>query len=268
MYLMILGTMLTLSCTVKEDRIACPCFLSEEFCKAGSVPLTTDPWISFLGENGDAIEQKDIGKGMMREGPSYVSKVPKQEIDVCVVYGNVHYDLSTRRDVLVLGSGFEADSIYAHCAKVDCRRETASDTVLLSKQWCTLSIKLEGSEAWKPYWFEIHGNWNGMDLSDLSAVKGTFRCIPRKMGATSYEARLPRQADDGLTLQVYDTDAFGLPSSLRYEYPLGVLMESKGYDWTRRWLSDASVTIDYAKADVYVEIAPWDDGHNYNDITI
>ena len=148
------------------------------------------------------------------------------------------------------------------------RRELARDTVTLYKQWCTLQLRLEGSEAWKPYFFEIHGDWNGLSLRDLSPVKGALFCVPRKTGVNTFEVRLPRQGDSSLSLQVYDTDPYGLPEELKYEYPLGRLMENRGYDWDRRSLGDAVITIDYAKADVLVEISGWDEGGDNKDITI
>ncbi len=262
------GLATALSCTVKEDRMACPCFLTEEFSGAETAMAGRDPWISLLDGHGRKVAQHSIHPDMMREGKRYVARVPKDIIGVTVLYGNRHYSPSEKNDAMVLGSGFEADSLYAHAATVDCIRETARDTVRLFKQWCTLELRLEGSEAWRPYFFEIHGNWNAFSLRDLSAVQGPLCCIPRKTGATTFEVRLPRQGDASLTLQVYETDAFGLPAEMKYEYPLGTLLESHGYDWNRKGLDNAIITIDYAKADVYVQIAPWDNGHHYNDITI
>lgn len=265
---LVLGAFLTAACSVKEDRMQCPCFLTEDFSRVELPVEGSVPWISLLDDTGRAVAQHPIHPDMMRSGPSYVARVPKDDIGVAVLYGSVHYSVSSRPDVLELASGFEADSLYGHCARVDCRRETASDTVRLYKQWCTLELKLEGSESWKPYYFEIHGNWSGINLRDFSAAPGPLCCIPRKTGPVTFEVRLPRQGDASLSLQVYETDGFGMPSELRYEYPLGKLLEHRGYDWKRKGLDDALVTIDYAKADVQVEIAPWDDGQDYHDITI
>lgn len=256
------------ACTVKEDRIVCPCFLTEDFSRTGQVRPAGEAWISLLEKHGGKVAQLTIHPDMYRDDHSYVSAVPKKEIDVAVVYGCDHYEVTEGSDRLVLYPGCEADSIYAHSAGVDCRKELARDTVILCKQWCTLQIRLEGAEALQPCHFEILGNWNGFSLRDLSAVEGPLSCVPRKMGSGAFEVRLPRQGDDSLSLQVYDTDVYGIPEKLRYEYPLGRLMENRGYDWGRKSLADAIVTIDYAKADVLVEISGWDEGGDNKDITI
>lgn len=246
----------------------CPCFLTEDFGETGPAAEREDAWISLLEKQGGKVAHTTIHPDMYREGRRYVCSVPKKELDVAVVFGNRHYDVLDSGDRLVLGSGFEADSIFAHCAGVDCRKETASDTVHLYKQWCTLQLRLEGSEAWKPYFFEIHGNWNGFSLRNLRPTEGALFCVPRKTSPNSFEVRLPRQGDASLSLQVYDTDAYGLPAELKYEYPLGRLMENRGYDWKRQNLADAVITIDYARADVYVTVSEWDDGGTTNNITI
>ena len=253
-------------CSIKEDRMVCPCFLTEEFSDVSPDKEGEVPWISILEESGKTVQQKSIYSNMFREGRRYVASVPKQYLNVAVIYGMQHY--TVEGEVATLSSGFEADSVYAHTSEVDCRGETAGDTVRLHKQWCGLVMVLKGSESWKPFFFEIHGNWNSVSLRDMSPVKGPLLCIPGKTGNGRYEVRLPRQGDNSLSLQVYDTDAFGLPSTLKYDYPLGELMESRGYDWKRKDLDDAVITIDYAKAEVNVEIAPWDDGPLGSDITI
>ena len=259
-------TLVWTGCSIKEDRMICPCFLTEEFGDVSPVEEGDDPWISILGEGGGVVQQKTIHGNMFREGDRYVATVPKQILSVAVTYGMKHYTIDG--GTAVLSGGFEADSVYAHTSEVDCTGETASDTVRLHKQWCTLDLVLKGSESWKPFFFEIHGGWNAVSLRDMSPVKGPLTCVPRRLSAGRFRVRIPRQGDNALMLLVYDTDDFGLPSTLRYDYPVGELLENKGYDWKRKDLDDAVLTIDYAKAEVNVEIAPWDEGTGYKDITI
>ena len=101
-------TLVWTGCSIKEDRMICPCFLTEEFGDVSPVEEGDDPWISILGEGGGVVQQKTIHGNMFREGDRYVATVPKQILSVAVTYGMKHYTIdggTERREVTIISIG-------------------------------------------------------------------------------------------------------------------------------------------------------------------
>lgn len=251
---------------VKEDRRECPCYLTEVFERLpeGMRKPNSGLWLQVRSQDGAIVKQETVSPADYPAPDWLLVKVPKGYVSVAAANGRAHYRTSEDGRTLMLSSGVEADSLWAHASRVDCRDESAVDTVILHKQWCTLTIKLEGVEVWKPYKFQVTGGWCGMDTGDLSAVAGEFSAYPRRIATDRYEVRIPRQADNNLRLKLYE-DGEDEPV---YDYPMGQLMYGSGYDWYRRDLDDLMVTVDYARAEVTVNIAPWDRGQEFGEIVI
>ena len=255
--LLLLSLAALLSCSVKEDRSACPCLLVVSLDRIPGILREEALQLEVLSGDGRICWQDPLRAD---QGPLRV-QVPRGHVRI----GAAWDALGTRAKAVLTPSGSEADSLFAYSAVVPCQAETVTDTVWLHKQWCTLHIQLLSPDAWVLYRMEIQGRWNGLALDDLSPIPGELTVEPRLLRPGLYEGRIPRQGDDGLRLKIFDPDRG--PEAV-CDYPLGELMRRSGYDWTEPDLRDLTVTLDPTQAEITVEIAPWDTGNPFGDITI
>lgn len=259
------------SCSIKEDRRECPCYLTVVLDRIPYKMTMKNAglWENLVHPDAGLFYQETISPSDYPAPDWLIIPTPRGYVSHAAAIGRVHYRPDATGTVLTLPKGYEADSLYAHSARVDCREELARDTVELHKQWCTLTIKLKGTEVWKPYSFEVRGSWNSLSLYDLSAVEGEFAVAPRQLAIDRYEVRIPRQGDNSLMLVLYENNPDGTRGDkVVYDYPIGRLIYAAGYDWFTKDLDDATITVDYAVGVVEATINPWDNGQDFGDIEI
>ncbi|MBO7640552.1 MAG: hypothetical protein J6S66_02200 [Bacteroidales bacterium] len=145
----------------------------------------------------------------------------------------------------------------SHCPEVRLyRREHTSigeqvrDTVVFNKPYCRLEIKVVWAQNPGAYDLTVRGNVAGLDR-DGQPVPGVFRYRTRPSTAGNSFINLPRQSDDSLLL---DLTAGADPVRT---FALGEYLAEAGYDWTAEDLSDASVTIDFARTTLAISVAGW-----------
>jgi hypothetical protein len=73
------------------------------------------------------------------------------------------------------------------------------------------------------------------------------------MGETVVTFRIPRQADDSLTITITPEDA---PT---VRFPLGEYIRQLGYNWKAEELQDIFLSIDLARGLVDLRVADWDE---------
>ena len=266
-----------LSCTtILEDRSDCPCILTVNTSTISETTGIASPVfegglsVNLFSESGKAILRDKQVKGMSRRGTEeYSTKVQKAVSVLSSSIGGKHYRTSVDRREMILEEGYEADSIYVHHSIVDCRGETAYDTLKVHKEWCTVTIHLKGNDARKRYSFGMEGNWNGFTMDRIpTPSEGKFRCDVRKLSEDSFRARIPRQGDDSLLLDFYEDDRMGMHLREISSFPLGDLIRKAGFDWYRRDLHDIDITIDRSSLEVDVEVCPWFSGMNLGDMEL
>jgi len=259
----VLTLLASAGCTVMENRKPCPSYLTVNLSLLPEkmVHQNSGLWLEVVSDDNGIVVQETVSPADYPAPDWYIATVPKGYTMVSALVGRKHWRADPTGRTVSLADGYEADSLYAHAARADCTGESARDTVLLHKQWCTVSVILKNAEKWKDYSFRIISDWSGIDLSDLTPVAGRFICSPRRTGDDSFEVRIPRQGDNGVELNMYDSDG-----ELLYSYPLGAIMYGAGYDWFRKDLDDVKVTIDVAQSIQQVEIRPWDSGEDFGNI--
>lgn len=258
------------SCTVKEDRTNCPCFLYIDLHKLPEKMRMPNSglWLDVVAHTGSVVKMETISPSDYSAPDWVIVSVPKGNTLVSAANGRVHMKPALDGRSITLPEGYEADSLYMHSDIVDCTGESARDTVRLHKQWCTLSLVLESPDALRHYDFEIQGSWSGISTADLSAIEGKFRTQPRRLTPERFEVRIPRQGDNSLILRLYSENQDGTRGDEEYAYEVGKAIYRAGYDWFRRDLDDVTVKIDVARCDMEVRILPWDPGQNFGDIVI
>jgi len=209
---------------VKEDRSACPCYLSV----AVENPSPGQPvGLALRAEGFEAVLEVTADTVLL-------VPVPKQEVEVLALSGAA---LPSGDGRLQIPLGFDSPPLYLFRGRVDARADTASVNVLLHKHFCRLSMHFDGPPGWgEPYWAEVRGRVDGIDL-DGAPSSGDFSCRLDAGGTV----RLPRQdPEEELWLDV------AMPDRVVRSFTLGSQMLRAGYDWTAEDLEDLDLGLDFS----------------------
>ena len=233
-----------LSCTIKEDRMDCPCKLELDLspCAGKWTSVSFDLWDikPFITEELDpefsVRKQYDIRRGYW----------------TATAYAGIR-DSEVRDGAVHISSGHQSDRLFAFSDRVDAMGDDALVTVTPHKQYACLTIDLSSyGRDGGPYGIELVGNVAGLNLRDLSPLEGEFDISLDHREDGIYEVLVPRQKDTSLQLMFW-RDGVLLDTA-----DIGEYIVSAGYDWSAEDLEDVTVKISYQKADVIVKVLQWD----------
>lgn len=235
---LILSVTFLSSCSIKEDRSVCPCRLEigiAAFLKYGPNPL------AMIYKDGFPVVPQ-------RDGEVFVADVEKGDYNICV---------RTRRDeeggrIHVIPAETEPDSLYSFSALLRCDGEIMKVNALPHKQFCTVSIRVNGISV-KDITYRIKGSYNGLDILSGEPLFGHFEfpVIPEGEDG-SFRFRLCRQGKDSKLSIV------SIKGDDSWELPIGQWMEDAGYDWEAEDLEDFEAEIDYSGAVVTLRVCDWE----------
>lgn len=249
-------------CSVKEDRSECDCLLwiyPDQRLESEKYRL-----FSNLFSIRDAVSGEEYSAGSLdgdgfARGRAQRLGVRKRDVDILALFAP---DGMREADGLVtINEGDQADSIFVHRRRLNCRGETASDTLKLLKQWCSLYIHLDDGKSHGPGDVSLEGSWNGFDVKSLRPLRGAFAFSPDTLTGGRFLIRVPRQADSSLRMQVISPHDRFVKS-----YPLGAYMARSRFDWTKESLDDAIIYIDKASVRVEVLTRQWNSGTDYGTV--
>lgn len=240
------------SCTIKEDRLPCPCLLRLDFGTAArhSLHYSVKGWgygESLFGEN---IEVEDWPDG-------WTVRVPKGEIDYSAC--SALTDCAMKGNSVIVPEGKAFDRVWAGHKHLSLSDEETMDRVETHKQWAEVTVQIKnlpdgGLNA------VVTGNSIGFSLSDLSPVEGPFRTTLTDSGQGTVSFNIPRQGDSELNMVLI---CDGAPVKT---YELGKMIARSGYDWNAEDLDDIYLGIDYTKLENEILIEPWQDGDIYDEV--
>ena len=249
-----LGGFCAFSCSVKEDRSDCPCFLTLDLREVPvAVPEEAFPvrWHLTQGAWSDTglLSKEDCEAGVFHVA------MPRGGAQVYAVTG----DEGQFDEGLEIEPGHGCPPVRLWTAAIDARGENAQATVRLRKMYCRLTIRLTGTPASRPYRFVLEGGVSGYETSGYP-VPGFFRCrpdpSPGQAGKTDWTACLPRQRDDSLLLHICDLNAGEETPPLR-TFALGHIIAAAGYDWTAPDLEDLTLDLDFAASTLTLGTDRW-----------
>ena len=292
------GMLLLSSCSVKEDRSGCPCWMTvdlsdvaESRWKSPEVQsniehqdVTKSPESrSNVAENvlvrlrgnsdEDAVDYEyQVTEAVRVDVGALEYEVPRGAVGVAAVA--LCRDFSTplrsaRNDKLQSGNygdeirvpvGEQMDSLYGFFKMYHTRCESVLCDVELHKEFCTVSFTLGKDGYSSPYRIEVWGNVAGVSVWDLMPVLGEFRYVPMQENGV-YQVRVPRQVDNSLELVMLE-----IPDQVGYDgervvvdrLPLGEYIARSGYDWTAEDLADVNVALDLEMQQVMITVSGWD----------
>ena len=258
----LLFTVLLSACSIKEERTFCPCRLTLNLEDANIKFPGEELHLWFTDEQNVPIMKTIVSSS--QENVKVI--VPKGRIRVFSTTGSDVWKDSEEGGRLELETGNQADSIYASCSLIECTGETAADTILLHKQWCTAHILLDQSEKWESSLFELNSSWAGLSTSSLGALKGDFICHAVKAGERRLTVRIPRQGDDSLVLKIKEQNSKDGENTREKTFPLGEMIASIGYQWDKADLDDIVIRLNETKSGLYVELEDWEEAFSPEDV--
>ena len=250
--LMVLPALLALftSCSIKEDRSECPCYLE----------LVADSRMEQLPEqrfllsvfNGSNTAFREVFSVGWLDGSEYPTiQLRRGYVDVNALWGAFHGVVSGYR--YIIPEGMQMDSLYSCTSRrVDATGELAVASIFDAKQFCTIDIKLVPEELESPFSLLMRGNVCGVDLRNLEPSHGKFRTLVREYAPSRFSVRVPRQYDASLSLD------FLLDGAVVSSFDLGARIQQMGYDWKAESLEDIQIEIDYANARISINVGGWE----------
>ena len=282
------GMLFLSSCSIKEDRDGCPCWMTVEMPgqaghdgdkvgQDGRSPVGAgDDGCVVLRLRGnsdeDAVDYEyQVTEAVRVDVGALEYEVPRGSVGVSVIEmpdrvghdGIVGYD----GDEIRVPVGEQMDSLYGFFKMYHTRCESVLCDVELHKEFCTVSFTLGDDGYSSPYHIEVWGNVAGVSAWDLMPVQGEFRYAPMQKNGV-YQVRVPRQVDNSLELVMVE-----IPDQVGYDgeragddgervvvdrLPLGEYIARSGYDWTAEDLADVSVALDLEMQQVMITVSGWD----------
>ena len=279
------GILLLSSCSVKEDRSGCPCWMTVDLSKVAesrwksperqssteyqmvtksleSRQHIAESVVLRLRGNSDEDEGDyafKMTETVNTEVGALEYEVPRGSVGVSAVAlgneipGQAGYDgiVGYDGDEIRIPVGEQMDSLYGFFRMFYTRCESVLCDVELHKEFCTVSFTLGDDGYVSPYNLEVWGNVAGVSAWDLMPLEGDFRFTPSPEDGV-YRVRVPRQVDNSLELVMLED------SEIVDRLPLGEYIARSGYDWAAEDLADVHVALDMEKQQVMITVSGWD----------
>ena len=223
----IAGLVALVSCSVKEDRSDCPCWITVTARETTSLSAWYGSQIILDNHYGGLVDHT----------------VPRGIVDIVASEGS-----------FTVPEGQQMSELFAQLQHLDTDGEFASTEIELKKQFATVSIDFKDEDDGRTgYDLLVTGTVSGADTHTLAPVEGRFRYVPNPItDGRGYAFRAPRQKDESLTLQLLaDDDTVDT-------IPLGELIRKAGFDWTRESLGDVSILCDIPARTFTISIMEWE----------
>ncbi len=243
------------SCSVKEDRSPCPCWLT---VISSDMPRVSGKAALTLWSGGSGIVSEDISGG--EDSPvEREYTVPRGTVTISVRSGLLSGWESEGR--VVFADGQQADTLWAHASAVDCRGEEARDTVRMRRQFARVTLRpREGSwSASGVRSMAVSTSCGGLDLRTLGPLDGGWGMPLSIADDTEAVFFVPRLLPEGRFTLL--TDIGGGTE----ERDLQAVLRQTGYDWGKADLDDITLTLDGSLCVVEVTVEPWKGGYGYDE---
>lgn len=223
------------SCTVLEDRSSCPCTLS-------LVPLSFSGRVHIMLEAPGGFLREEWVEDL--DGESF--RIPAEMLRCCVVQGAEPGPDGS----WIIPLSEDCPELRVYKSRIDARRAAVTDTVVLHKYFCVMDICIDPSGPGGVGRVQVRSTTAGYDRYGES-LQGVFCHSPSPLGGGSFRLRLPRQLSSDLEIDVE------FLSGSRVLFPLGVYLDSLGYDWSAEDLEDVRISIDSRSSTVRIITEEW-----------
>ena len=239
------------SCSIKEDRHACPCLLRLDFSSAPESARAGRMLLSVASDDGFSLTDT---LDMTEVGDIHEVRVPRTGVRVNLWSDDAAGFIGEDGLVIPLGDDCPPVRMFSSFVATDC--ETCTEAVSLHKNYCILTVITDDDVAGDyPFDLGVYGNIDGYDAGG-SPRNGEFCHYlvgrPDGSGGVSRVISLPRQTDSSLQLDVSEN------AGVLKTFALGNYIRQSGYDWTEPDLKDMVVRIDYASTRIVISVGAWE----------
>ncbi len=233
------------SCSVKEDRLPCPAFLTFDVSAFREVSDTA--FTNLMTSTQNIRDTLELEKG-------HASMEWSAEKGEMTVYAFSNLREGVEDDgIVMIPPGKEADPLRAFCHSFECYEEQRVVEAVPNRQTALVHLEISDSDDGYPYTLQVESDVCGIDLRSLKPLEGRFfhdLVLDRDL---SCRFNLPRQRTESkpqlnLLLDGVRIDAL----------PLHSWLEAAGYDWTADDLPDIRLNVDPAKLRVTVNVQGWE----------
>ena len=239
------------SCTVKEDRTACPGCLEVglDACRSMTEGVHLDCW----NQSGRLFSQRVPVGNSGDAAPSF--RLPKGEVWYHAYFGVLESSLAG--NMLVIAEGSQMSPLYSYkSGSLVLGEDVVHDDVVPCKQFCDLQVLL--SDEMLPRCASLMGvvtsSTGLVNMEDFSVGKGSFSVSQPADSLSGMAFRIPRQGFDDLKLSIFES------GRLLHEYNLSSWLLEAGYDWQAESLADVTVRLGAEEVSGGVIIGDWHDG--------
>ena len=222
-------------CSVLEERMLCPCFLTLDLGEVDSELLMEEgaaslDWALWQGERSGGCAEE--GSELLSALPGSLELQASRDTSLDIIFCSS----AGAGGSLIVPQGKDCQPIYGATLHYPGGIDTVSDTLRLHRQYARIYFYFKGG-AQSFSIVTLQGDCCGYN-SDLSIARGPFsvRLMPDKTSSCS--AAVPRQDGTDLTLCL---QAAG--GECRY-FAIGNYILAGGYDWSAPDLDDIYIEID------------------------
>ena len=255
-----------MGCTVKEDRMECPAYvtvLTDRFAQRG----LQDGTVSFSADR--LLIRDEINfLSYLRDG--YEQACPRDYACAAVLSGVENSRLS--EDRLFVPPGRQADLIWAFGTAFSAETDSYVLDAVPHKQYCLVKFLFDDAPTAPgdyPWRFRLLADCSGMNIYTLEPVEGTYRSVVGPNAVGEWYGVLPRQKTNNMRLEVFLPDEED-PDEGRTDYvlDLGKAFEKQGYDWGQEDLKDIAVKVGFSEAGICLTVQEWEGDDQYHEIEI
>lgn len=262
----LVGLLALFSCSVKEDRVNCPVYvtvLTDRFVDRGF----EDGVVSFQDEGKVFGEHLNFLAGQTEE---HVVSVSRDYARVSVFSGVENARIS--ESTLYIPYGQPGDLLWAYWETFEAKDDEYVVDADPYKQYCLVKFLFDDSShaplgyKWR---FRIKANCSGMNIFTGEPLEGQYCCPVTPNAVGEWYGVIPRQNSNTMVMEVYlpiaGNEAEGCAE---YVIDLGARFESVGYDWSKKDLEDMTVKVGFSSAGFDISVEEWKDDDSYSDIHV
>ena len=235
------------TCSIREDRSGCPCFLTLDLSGLDGAALAESGCEELVWTlvSGDTCISGRIPVDDLPE--KQIVEVPREDAFLYVLAGDE--GLFVPGEGLVIPEGSESPRLYAFAAPVETSRPELVVPVSLHKRFALVEIRFR--EALRPGTeCRLLGEVCGYDPM-AEPLPGVFSLPVVPDGGGRCQVALPAQAGASLLFCLYRN------GELERAFSLGGYILESGYDWWAEDLADISLEIDYLHASLRYKVEQW-----------
>lgn len=242
---------LCLSCSVKERRCDCPCWLILDLREVDGEKFDS-VCVDVFSDDG-FLHSESVPKDLYAK--EYVLEVPRKNVIV-----NVRAEdggcFGADRGV-VIPYGEDCPPLWMYTDVLGTSGDTRRDTVRLHKSYSEIRVTMVSESGSVPFSIGVSGGISGYSPGG-KPFRGDFFVGSELSSGGRCAVRVPRQEDPSLLLSVFDDG-----DAVR-TFALGEYIASTGFDWTEEDLGDIDVLINFSLARLTLSVEAWEKTFTYD----